>query len=72
MNSPSAKKGVTPLPCHCGRSVTVFPQEGGRGSGDLTSYYVKCKCGVNVRNLSTDGTKRSAVRQWNRIVGSNQ
>lgn len=59
---------VTPLPCSCGRPVIVYPLEGGRGTGDLTSYYVHCDCGIHERYLGADGTKRTATREWNQIV----
>jgi hypothetical protein len=60
---------IKPLPCpECSRPIEVFAQDGGRGTGDLTSYYVKCVCGVNQRHLGSDGTKASAIRDWNRWV----
>lgn len=55
------------IPCPtCDRPIDVFPQCGGRGTGDLTSYYVQCVCGVKQEHLSGDGTKAGAIRDWNR------
>ncbi len=50
----------------CDRPIEVFTQSGGRGTGDLTCYYVQCVCGVKQEHLSADGTKASAIRDWNR------
>lgn len=67
-----------PVPVPCPRcngpaSVTIFPQEGGRGCGDLTSYYAECEsCGHLVSHLSGDGRKATAVRDYNRWVRENK
>ena len=53
-------------PCFkCGGKVTILPIYGGRGSNDLTAYAASCKCGMEERELSRDGTMRDAVRQYN-------
>lgn len=60
---------IEPLHCpECSRPIEVFAQDGGRGTGDLTSYYVKCVCGVSQSHLGSDGTKASGIRDWNRWV----
>jgi hypothetical protein len=60
---------VEPAPCVCGKQVAVIPQEGGRGTGELTVYLVNCECGIQERDLGyRDGTRRAATRDWNRIV----
>lgn len=60
---------VEPLACpRCKRPVQVDQQDGGRGTGDLTSYCVDCECGVNLAHLGNDGTTASATRDWNRWV----
>lgn len=65
----------------CGRNgVGIFPQEGGRGTGDLTSYYARCGtgwagrwkggCGYWLGHLSADGTYRTALREWKEILNN--
>ena len=56
-------------PCYkCDGKVAIYASHGGFGSGDLTAYRVKCNCGLVVDELGNDGTKRNAVRHWNRIA----
>jgi hypothetical protein len=58
-----------PLACPtCKRPVLVEDQEGGRGSGDLTTYCVVCECGLAVYHLGNDGTRANGTREWNRWV----
>lgn len=61
---------VEPVPCpKCSSAVEVHPQDGGRGTGDLTSYYAECtNCGWLVGHLSSTGRKDSAIRDYNRWV----
>ena len=57
------------LPCPlCNRPVVILPSAGGRGSGNLTSYLVMCPCGLNEEDFGMDGTKRTALREWNKWV----
>lgn len=57
-------------PClNCDSPVLIFPQEGGRGTGEPTSYQVECgKCDVIMRHLPSncDGKKATAIREYNR------
>jgi hypothetical protein len=56
-------------PCYkCGGRVEIFESSGGAGTGDLTSYRAECmkkKCGMELDELSDDGTRRDAIRQYN-------
>jgi len=57
-----------PLNCPCGGAVVVLPSYGGAG-GNQTFYYARCqRCGRTEDDMGTDGTRRSAIRQWNRLV----
>lgn len=54
----------------CRGDVQVFASSGGLGTGDLTSYVAECDCGMKEHELGSDGTRRSAVREYNRIAKS--
>lgn len=49
-----------------------WQDRGGRGTGELTVYSARCAANFNTiilaEDLGDDGTKRSAVRDWNRIA----
>ncbi len=52
-------------PACAGHTVMIRASEGGRGSGDLTSYVAECaECKKRVDYLGTDGTIRKAVAEW--------
>jgi len=53
-----------PVPCpRCSAPVGLFPQDGGRGSGMLTS------CGLKEEYFGHEsGRKDAAIREWNRWV----
>jgi len=54
-------------PCpNCGKEVLIAASRGGKGTGDMTSYMARCECGLREDHFSDDGTKRSAVRGWNK------
>lgn len=55
---------MQPCPKCGGVAIKIFPSYGGK-HGDLTSYIAECPCGVKVDDLSRDGTKRGAIRDWN-------
>lgn len=61
----------TPLPCACGKPVTLTPHTGGRGCGDVTSYQATCaSCGVLFQELcgtSCTGRKADATREYNKL-----
>jgi len=64
---------VAPIPCVCGRGVTITPQQGGRGTGEITVYQVACACGVYQSGFAWNtGRMRTAIIQWNRWVQSRQ
>lgn len=67
----------------CGKNgVAIWPQDGGRGTNNLTSYSAKCGtgtgrrgnwkggCGYYVGSLGADGTQRSALREWKQILNN--
>lgn len=60
---------INPCPkCGC-PEIFIYPSYGGKGSGDLTSYCAQCNgCKFEVDHLSKDGSKRSAISEWNRYV----
>jgi endogenous inhibitor of DNA gyrase (YacG/DUF329 family) len=60
-----AELKVQPCPKCSSTAVKFFPSYGGK-HGDLTAYVAECQCGVKVDDLSPDGTKRGAIRDWNR------
>jgi hypothetical protein len=60
-----AKIEADPCP-RCSRPVDVMPSEGGRGTGDLTSYSVTCVCGLFEDHFGDNGRLDNANRQWNR------
>jgi len=70
-DKPWLRKDALPCP-KCGRQVSFFPQSGGLGTGDITIYFVQCKCGLKVRDLGSklSGAMQGAVRHWNRLVRS--
>jgi len=42
-------------------------QDGGRG--ECASYQVQCSnCGLHEKEFSNDGTRRSAISQWNKFA----
>ena len=59
-------------PCpRCGSVAHMVPFDGGRGTGETTSYAGECfSCGHRVDHLpsSTNGRKDSAIREWNRLA----
>lgn len=60
---------IEPCP-HCGGEVIFWQDSGGRGTGGITLYSARCKDNYNdiilATDLGTDGTKRSAIRSWDR------
>lgn len=60
---------IQPCPkCGC-EDVAIAPSFGGKGTGDLTAYYAQCSdCKFKVDHLSKDGTKRSAISEWNQYA----
>lgn len=60
-----AEPKVQACPTCNGTSIKFFPSYGGK-HGDLTAYIAECPCGVKLDDLSHDGTKRGAIRDWNR------
>lgn len=66
---------IAPCP-HCGGSVVFWQDSGGRGTGDLTSFSARCAANYNTvilaSELGTNGTKRSAISQWNKLVKNGQ
>lgn len=63
----TASKILKPCPC-CGGEVHMYVQEDG-GRGEFSSYQVECsKCKLSEKNFSNDGTRRSAIRQWNQFA----
>lgn len=65
------KTQVTPKinPCpKCGGEISIGAGCGGRGTGEMTSYFARCKCGFNTNSiLGNDGTRKGAIREWNSI-----
>ena len=65
-------KAVKIQPCtHCGGDVIFWQDSGGRGTGDLTSWSARCAADTQLilqANLSSDGSKRSAISEWNRFA----
>ena len=51
----------------CGGIVHISPQYGGRGTGELTQYYVECKkCDMFIGLLGKNtGRKAVAIREYN-------
>ena len=71
--APASSRGPGIARCpKCESDVEIFPQCGGRGSGELTTYAAECgnrsKCTLRVEELGSDGTRREAVRHWNRVA----
>lgn len=50
----------------CGGEIQIRASSGGR-RGELTDYAAHCTCGFEFGCLGSDGTKRSAIRQWNAL-----
>lgn len=53
----------------CDAIVDILPSSGGF-VGELTEYRAECICGLEVGNLSNNGTMRSAISDWNRYARS--
>lgn len=52
----------------CNGEIQIRQASGGRGTGNLTSYAVQCAaCGFEFDCLGSDGTQRSAIREWNSL-----
>lgn len=61
------KKPVAVACPKCQGMASIYVSYGGRGTGDLTSYYADCEnCGKLVDHLSSTGRYDSAVRDYNR------
>ncbi len=64
---------VEMMPCpKCGSAdVIMMPTDGGRGSGEPTSYEARCQgCGYAEGGFPSncDGRRDTAIREWNRFV----
>jgi hypothetical protein len=60
---------IRPCPkCGC-ESIDISASWGGAGNGEMTAYIATCKnCKFELDNLSEDGSKRSAIAHWNRLI----
>ncbi len=53
----------------CGGNVKISPQYGGRGTGELTVYYVMCEnCDFTLTFLGNTGKKITAIREYNKYA----
>lgn len=60
-----AKQAINSCP-KCSGEIQIRASSGGR-RGELTDYFAHCACGFEFDCLGVDGTKRSAIRQWNAL-----
>lgn len=62
----------TPVACpSCEGEIVINEQEGGRGTGEATSYYAQCKrCTYSQHDLASNcsGRRSDAIVEFNRIV----